>query len=88
MRGEGGVEEGGEERRVWGEDPEVNASIEVLLQEPELVLQDPTSSQTGLALRGLLVAQVASRVSVRIHKQTLHFLYVCKSVCSTSIKVG
>ena len=41
---------------------EINVSVEVLLQEPELVLQDPTSSQTGLALQGLLVAQVASRV--------------------------
>ena len=45
-------------------DSEIAASIEVLLQEPELVLQDPMSSQTGLALQGLLVAQVASsRVS-------------------------
>lgn len=43
---------------------EVDASVEVLLQEPELVLQDPTSSQTGLALQGLLAAQVASRVRV------------------------
>ena len=42
---------------------ELSASIEVLLQEPELVLQDPTSSSTGRALQGLLAAQVASRVS-------------------------
>ena len=42
---------------------EIAAGIEVLLQEPELVLQDPTTSQTGLALQGLLAAQVATRVS-------------------------
>ena len=47
-----------------GREGELEASVEVLLQEPELVLQDPTSSLTGLALQGLLTAQVASRVSV------------------------
>lgn len=51
-------------RQAEGVESEINASVEVLLQEPELVLQDPTSSQTGLALQGLLAAQVASRVRV------------------------
>lgn len=49
-----------------GVESEVDASVEVLLQEPELVLQDPTSSRTGLALQGLLAAQVASRVRARV----------------------
>ena len=41
---------------------ELDASIEMLLEGPELVLGEPGSSQTGLALQGLLTAQVASRV--------------------------
>ena len=47
----------GERRRS-----ELDISVEVLLQEPELVLRDPVGSVTGLALQGLLAAQVATRV--------------------------
>ena len=67
-------EEKKERRREGGRGREgvLGASVEVLLQEPELVLQDPTSSLTGLALQGLLTAQVASRVS----------LCVCVCVCT------
>ena len=53
-------------------DSELGASVEVLLQEPELVLQDPTSSLTGLALQGLLTAQVATRVSCCVQYCVLH----------------
>ena len=45
----------GERRRS-----ELDISVEVLLQEPELVLRDPVGSVTGLALQGLLAAQVAT----------------------------
>ena len=47
--------------RVRGE---LDVSTEVLLEGPELVLKDPTSSLTGRALSGMLAAQVALQVSV------------------------
>ena len=54
---------GGEGRgRGEGRRSELDISVEVLLQEPELVLRDPAGSITGLALQGLLAAQVATRV--------------------------
>ena len=46
--------------RVRGE---LDVSTEVLLEGPELVLKDPTSSLTGMALSGMLAAQVALQVS-------------------------
>ena len=61
-----GTEDGSAAHMEDTVDSEISASIEVILQEPELVLQDPSTSQTGLALKGLLIAQVASRVSVCI----------------------
>ena len=70
------------EREAQGKDSEINASIEVLLQEPELVLQDPTSSRTGLALQGLLTAQVASRVGVNVQCHSHAVFLSCQSyVC-------
>lgn len=42
---------------------ELDVSTEVLLEEPELVLKDPTSSLTGVALSGMLTAQAALQVS-------------------------
>ena len=42
---------------------EFDVSTEMLLEGPELIINDPTSSVTGLALKGLLAAQVAMRVS-------------------------
>ena len=67
-------------------DSELTASVEVLLQEPELVLQDPTSSLTGMALQGLLAAQVASRVRSCVVCCPLTgiicmIVYVCLFVC-------
>ena len=65
-------------------DSELTASVEVLLQEPELVLQDPTSSLTGIALQGLLVAQVASRVRSCVACCPLTgiiYMIVCLFVC-------
>ena len=47
--------------RVRGE---LDVSTEVLLEGPELVLKDPTSSLTGRALSGMLAAQVALQVSM------------------------
>ena len=43
---------------------ELNASIQLLLEGPELVLQEPTTSLTGAALKGLLIAQAASTTQV------------------------
>lgn len=43
---------------------ELDVSTEVLLEGPELILKDPTSSLTGMALSGMLAAQVAVQVSV------------------------
>ena len=43
---------------------ELEASIEILLTQPELVIKEPTCSRTGDALRGLLTAQGAMQVSV------------------------
>ena len=65
-------------------DSELTASVEVLLQEPELVLQDPTSSLTGIALQGLLVAQVASRVRSCVAccpLTSIIYMIVCLFVC-------
>ena len=47
--------------RVRGE---LDVSTEVLLEGPELVLKDPTSSLTGMALSGMLAAQVTLQVSM------------------------
>ena len=55
------MRKGGGERRAKGRN-ELDASVEVLLEEPELVLRDPGESVTGLALQGLLSAQVATTV--------------------------
>ena len=68
---------GGEDAGRGGSDvdSEVGAGIEVLLQEPELVLQDPTASRTGLALWGLLAAQVASRVSATSSQESSFSIY-------------
>lgn len=61
--GGGGRKEGRAvgERREKGRN-ELDVSVEVLLEEPELVLRDPGESLTGLALQGLLTAQVATKV--------------------------
>ena len=53
---------GGGRGRGEGRRSELDVSVEVLLEEPELVLRDPVGSATGLALQGLLAAQVATRV--------------------------
>lgn len=47
--------------RVRGE---LDVSTEVLLEGPELMLRDPTSSLTAKALSGMLAAQVALQVSM------------------------
>ena len=54
---------GGGGGRGEGRRSELDISVEVLLEELELVLRDPVGSATGLALQGLLAAQVATRVS-------------------------
>jgi len=61
--GGGGRKEGRTvgERREKGRN-ELDVSVEVLLEELELVLRDPGESLTGLALQGLLAAQVATKV--------------------------
>ena len=51
---------GGEEAKQFR--GELDVSTEVLLEGPELVLKDPTSSVTGMALSGMLAAQVALQV--------------------------
>lgn len=43
---------------------ELNASIHLLLEGPELVLQEPTTCLTGAALKGLLTAQEAVQVGL------------------------
>ena len=53
---------GGGGGRGEGRRSELDISVEVLLEELELVLRDPVGSATGLALQGLLAAQVATRV--------------------------
>lgn len=45
---------------------ELDVSTEVLLEGPELILKDPTSSVTGMALSGMLASQVATQVSIYI----------------------
>ncbi|XP_019854969.1 PREDICTED: rab3 GTPase-activating protein catalytic subunit-like, partial [Amphimedon queenslandica] len=46
-------------KRTAAEDKELMASIQILVEEPELVLQDPVTSVTGLAFQGLLKTQIA-----------------------------
>lgn len=53
---------------------ELDVSTELLLEGPELVLNDPTSSLTGMALSGMLVAQVALQVCA---PTLLHLNYHC-----------
>lgn len=55
------MQQGGGVPRVRGE---LDVSTEVLLEGPELVLKDPTSSLTGRALSGMLAAQLALQVSM------------------------
>ena len=83
-------EERGGGTRGGRNDSEISASVEVLLQEPELVLQDPTSSLTGQALQGLLVAEVSSRVRRKMcfwcvfeppMQTSLQCVCVCVCVC-------
>ena len=45
---------------------ELEASAELLLEGPELVLGEPGSSHTGMALQGLLAAQMASGVGASL----------------------
>lgn len=45
---------------------ELDASTEVLLEGPELVLKDPMNSVTGRALSGMLAAQFSTQVSAPI----------------------
>ena len=54
----------GEGERTKQARGELDVSTEVLLEGPELVLRDPTSSVTGMALSGMLAAQVALQVSL------------------------
>ena len=42
---------------------ELDVSTETILEGPELVIKNPNDNTTGLALQGLLAAQVATRVS-------------------------
>ena len=49
-------------KRTAAEDKELMASIQILVEEPELVLQDPVTSITGLAFQGLLKTQIAFQV--------------------------
>ncbi len=60
IREKGLGKQGGGAARVRGE---LDVSTEVLLEGPELMLKDPTSSLTGRALSGMLAAQVALQVS-------------------------
>lgn len=48
--------------RTTAEDKELMASIQILVEEPELVLQDPVTSVTGLSFQGLLKTQMAFQV--------------------------
>ena len=45
---------------------ELEVSAELMLAGPELVMKDPTNSVTGTALKGLLTAQAAIGVSIRL----------------------
>lgn len=47
------------------DDKELMASIQILIEEPELVLQDPLTSITGSSFHGLLKAQLALQVRER-----------------------
>jgi hypothetical protein len=51
---------------------ELDVSTEVLLEGPELMLKDPTSSLTGRALSGMLAAQVALQVSTPLAIIVVH----------------
>ena len=64
--GDGGGSEKGmmQQGRVPHVRGELDVSTEVLLEGPELVLKDPTSSLTGRALSGMLAAQLALQVSM------------------------
>ena len=63
MTESGGSSERGKQAAVPRVRGELDVSTEVLLEGPELVLKDPTSSLTGRALGGMLTAQVALQVS-------------------------
>ena len=56
------------ERKIT-DSKELDTNIEILvLKEPELVLRDPTTSLTGIALQGLLLAHQTLQVFEIINK--------------------
>lgn len=59
-----GLELKGSNNKTQAEVKELDTSIQMILEESELVLQEPTTSITGLSLQGLLTAQVALQVIV------------------------
>lgn len=59
-----GLELKGSNNKTQAEVKELDTSIQMILEESELVLQEPTTSITGLSLQGLLTAQAALQVIV------------------------
>ena len=69
---------------------ELDVSTKVLLEGPELVLKDPTSSLTGMALSGMLAAQVALQVSMPLvisssATQKVHPMGTWMVICVTRV---
>lgn len=58
-----GLELNGKVKKTEIGQKELVTSAQLLLEEPELVLQDPISSITGCSFQGLLSAQLAVQVN-------------------------